>query len=34
MPPETQKRLKRYTDDIPLFTRFQIESQINQRRRR
>jgi ribonuclease E len=28
MPPETQKRLKRYTDDIPLFTRFQIESQI------
>ncbi len=28
MPPETQKKLKRYTDDIPLFTRFQIESQI------
>src|SRR5688572_3505656 len=28
MPPESQKRLKRYTDDIPLFTRFQIESQI------
>ena len=28
MPPETQRRLKRYTDDIPLFTRFQIESQI------
>jgi ribonuclease E len=28
MPPEAQKRLKRYTDDIPLFTRFQIESQI------
>jgi ribonuclease E len=28
MPPESQKRLKMYTDDIPLFTRFQIESQI------
>src|SRR5499427_7627509 len=28
MPPETQRKLKRYTDDIPLFTRFQIESQI------
>jgi ribonuclease E len=28
MPPEAQKRLKRYTDDVPLFTRFQIESQI------
>ena len=28
MPPEAQKRLKRYTDDIPLFTRFQIENQI------
>jgi ribonuclease E len=28
MPPETQKRLKMYTDDIALFTRFQIESQI------
>src|SRR6188474_2625360 len=28
MPPESQQRLKRYTDDIPLFTRFQIESQI------
>jgi ribonuclease E len=28
MPPEAQKRLKRYVDDIPLFTRFQIESQI------
>ena len=28
MPPEAQKKLKRYTDDIPLFTRFQIESQI------
>ena len=28
MPAEAQKRLKMYTDDIPLFTRFQIESQI------
>src|SRR5215468_1032571 len=28
MPPEAQKKLKRYTDDIPLFTRYQIESQI------
>ena len=28
MPADTQRRLKRYTDDIPLFTRFQIESQI------
>ncbi|MBS0580952.1 MAG: Rne/Rng family ribonuclease [Proteobacteria bacterium] len=28
MPPEAQRRLKLYTDDIPLFTRFQIESQI------
>src|SRR6188472_2690718 len=28
MPPEAQKRLKRYTDDVPLFTRFQIENQI------
>ena len=28
MSPEQQKRLKLYTDDIPLFTRFQIESQI------
>jgi ribonuclease E len=28
LPPESQKRLKMYTDDIPLFTRFQIESQI------
>jgi ribonuclease E len=28
MPAETQRRLKLYTDDIPLFTRFQIESQI------
>jgi ribonuclease E len=28
MPPEAQRRLKMYTDDIALFTRFQIESQI------
>src|SRR6202522_1992686 len=28
MPAEAQRRLKMYTDDIPLFTRFQIESQI------
>jgi ribonuclease E len=28
MPPEAQKRLKRYTDDVPLFTRYQIENQI------
>jgi ribonuclease E len=28
MPAEAQRRLKIYTDDIPLFTRFQIESQI------
>jgi ribonuclease E len=28
MPPEAQKRLKRYVDDVPLFTRFQIENQI------
>src|ERR1700740_316825 len=28
MPTEAQRRLKMYTDDIPLFTRFQIESQI------
>jgi len=28
MQPEAQRKLKRYTDDIPLFTRFQIESQI------
>jgi ribonuclease E len=28
MPPDAQRRLKLYTDDIPLFTRFQIESQI------
>src|SRR5215470_13600730 len=28
MPADAQRKLKRYTDDIPLFTRFQIESQI------
>jgi ribonuclease E len=28
MPAEAQRRLKLYTDDIPLFTRYQIESQI------
>ncbi|HEX3845103.1 MAG TPA: Rne/Rng family ribonuclease, partial [Steroidobacteraceae bacterium] len=28
MPADTQRRLKLYTDDIPLFTRYQIESQI------
>src|SRR5208282_4247773 len=28
MPAEAQRRLKLYTDDVPLFTRFQIESQI------
>jgi ribonuclease E len=28
MPPESQKKLKLYADDVPLFTRFQIESQI------
>ena len=28
MPADVQRRLKQYTDDIPLFTRFQIESQI------
>ncbi|MGH8229921.1 MAG: Rne/Rng family ribonuclease, partial [Steroidobacteraceae bacterium] len=28
MPSEAQRRLKRYTDDVALFTRFQIESQI------
>ncbi|MBV8342821.1 MAG: Rne/Rng family ribonuclease, partial [Gammaproteobacteria bacterium] len=28
MPPDAQRRLKLYSDDIPLFTRFQIESQI------
>jgi ribonuclease E len=28
MPSEAQRRLKLYVDDIPLFTRYQIESQI------
>ncbi len=28
MPPEAQRRLKHYSEDIALFTRFQIESQI------
>jgi ribonuclease E len=28
MPSDAQRRLKLYTDDIPLFTRYQIESQI------
>src|ERR1700728_2135964 len=28
MPTEAQRRLKLYTDDIPLFTRYQIVSQI------
>jgi ribonuclease E len=28
MPADAQRRLKLYADDIPLFTRFQIESQI------
>src|ERR1700722_11480665 len=28
MPADAQRRLKMYTDEIPLFTRFQIESQI------
>jgi ribonuclease E len=28
MPEEAQRRLKFYTDDVPLFTRYQIESQI------
>ncbi len=28
MPEEAQRRLKMYTDDVPLFTRYQIESQI------
>jgi ribonuclease E len=28
MPPESQRKLKLYTDDVPLFTHFQIESQI------
>ncbi len=28
LPPEAQKILKAYSDDVPLFTRYQIESQI------
>jgi ribonuclease E len=28
MPPEAQRRLRQHTEDVPLFTRFQIESQI------
>jgi len=28
MPPEAQRRLRMYQDEVPLFTRFQIESQI------
>jgi ribonuclease E len=28
MPPEAQRRLKFYQEDVPLFTRFQIENQI------
>ena len=28
MPDDAQRKLKLYTDDIPLFTRYQIESQI------
>jgi len=28
MPPDAQRKLKIYTDDIPLFTRYQIENQI------
>ncbi len=28
MPADVQRRLKLYTDDVPLFTRYQIESQI------
>jgi len=28
MPPEAQRRLKYYQEDVPLFTRFQIENQI------
>jgi ribonuclease E len=28
MPPESQRKLKLYEDEVPLFTRFQIESQI------
>ncbi len=28
LPPDAQRMLKQYTDDVPLFTRYQIESQI------
>ena len=28
MPPDAQRKLKLYTDPVPLFTRYQIESQI------
>jgi ribonuclease E len=28
MPPDSQRKLKLYQDEVPLFTRFQIESQI------
>src|SRR5258706_218138 len=28
MPPDAQRKLKIYTDDIPLFTRYQIQNQI------
>jgi ribonuclease E len=28
MPPESQRKLRLYQDDVPLFTRYQIESQI------
>ncbi len=28
LPPDSQRQLKRYTDDVPLFTRYQIEGQI------
>ena len=28
MPPEAQRKLKLYQDPVPLFTRYQIESQI------
>jgi ribonuclease E len=28
LPPDAQRKVKLYTDDVPLFTRYQIESQI------
>ncbi|MBM5811592.1 MAG: Rne/Rng family ribonuclease [Gammaproteobacteria bacterium] len=28
MPPEMQRQIRRYSDEVPLFTRYQIESQI------